>query len=29
VPNPMEEGKPLRFANEEQGEVWLKIDLQD
>lgn len=25
VPNPMEGGKPLRFANEEQGDEWLTL----
>lgn len=25
VPNPMEDGKPLRFANEEQGDEWLTL----
>lgn len=25
VPNPMKEGKPLRFANREQGEEWLTL----
>lgn len=25
VPNPMKGGKPLRFANEEQGEDWLVV----
>lgn len=27
VPNPMEGGKPLRFANETQGAEWLEIGL--
>jgi hypothetical protein len=26
VPNPMPGGKPLRFANKEQGEQWLEIE---
>ncbi|MEM7697854.1 MAG: hypothetical protein AAF236_05560 [Verrucomicrobiota bacterium] len=25
TPNPMEGGKPLRFANAEQGEIWLQL----
>ena len=25
VPNPMKGGKPLRFANKEQGEEWLVL----
>ena len=27
VRNPMKGGKPLRFANREQGEEWLEINL--
>ena len=26
IPNPMEGGRPLRFANREQGEEWLVIE---
>ena len=28
VPNPMKGGKPLRFANKEQGAQWLRIEMQ-
>lgn len=28
VPNPMKGGKPLRFANKEQGKEWLRIEMK-
>ena len=28
IPNPMEGGKPLRLANEEQGEEWLHVEME-
>ncbi len=27
IPNPMKGGKPLRFANKDQGQEWLRIEL--